>query len=208
MPTTIGGDVVRLAMALRLGFDKVISTASLVVDRLVGMAGMATAAPLGLVPALGGDPQENLTAAAGMVAGLTGRLGDVRDRLLGTLGLWLRSPGGLLLAYAWTWAHQLSLFGVVWLMLGGLGESIPFWLVGGLWSFTYFVTLLPVSINGLGLQELSMTAIFTGLGGVSVAGAATAALLVRTLQMLASLPGAIFLPDIFSSSPISGDEGE
>jgi hypothetical protein len=118
----------------------------------------------------------------------------------------MRSPRGLLLAYAWTWAHQLSLFGVVWLMLGGLGETAPFWLVGGLWSFTYFVTLLPISINGLGLQELSMTAIFSGLGGVSVTAAATAAFLVRTIQMLASLPGALFLPDILSGGHPTDDK--
>jgi uncharacterized membrane protein YbhN (UPF0104 family) len=123
------------------------------------------------------------------------------------LGLWVRSPKGLLLAYAWTWMHQLALFGVVWLMLRGLGEPAPFWLVGGLWSFTYFVTLLPVSINGLGLQELSMTAIFSSLGGVSVAGAATASLLVRTIQMLASLPGALFLPDIAGGRLKDGGEG-
>ncbi len=41
LPTTIGGDVVRLAGAIRLGFDQAISVASLVVDRLIGMAGMA-----------------------------------------------------------------------------------------------------------------------------------------------------------------------
>jgi uncharacterized membrane protein YbhN (UPF0104 family) len=199
LPTTIGGDVVRLAMVLRLGFDKVISTASLAVDRLVGMAGMATAAPLGLIPALGGSPGAALTrTGAGIVPGFTGKLKAVRARLWDTLSLWMRSPRGLLQAYAWTWGHQLALFGVVWLMLNGLGEQAPYWLVGGLWSFTYFVTLLPISINGLGLQELSMTAIFTGLGGVSVSAAATAALLVRTIQMLASLPGALFLPDILS----------
>ena len=48
LPTTIGGDVVRLAGALRLGFDQAISVASLVVDRLVGMTGMAMALLLGL----------------------------------------------------------------------------------------------------------------------------------------------------------------
>ena len=202
LPTTIGGDVVRLAMVLRLDYDKIVATASLAVDRLVGLAGMATAAPLGLFPAIGtaaawGSPTG---LAAGVFTGFTGRMRDLWTRLTKALGLWMRSPRSLLLAYAWTWVHQLALFGVVYLMLHGLGENAPFWLIGGLWSFTYFVTLLPISINGLGLQELSMTAIFSSVGGVSVAGAATAALLVRTIQMLASLPGALFLPDILSES--------
>lgn len=48
LPTTIGGDVVRLAGAIQLKLDPALSTASLVVDRLVGMAGMLMVAPLGL----------------------------------------------------------------------------------------------------------------------------------------------------------------
>ncbi|MBW6474542.1 MAG: hypothetical protein K0B14_15555 [Anaerolineaceae bacterium] len=52
MPTTIGGDVVRLAGAMRLGIGGSLAAASLMVDRLIGMAGMAMAAPLGLVPVL------------------------------------------------------------------------------------------------------------------------------------------------------------
>jgi uncharacterized membrane protein YbhN (UPF0104 family) len=198
LPTTIGGDVVRLAMAMRQGFDKVISTASLVVDRLVGMVGMATAAPIGLIPLLNtastatGPPM----ISSGVLVGLSGRVRGILRQLWEAIQIWLRSPRGLLIAFAWTWVHQICIYFVVWLILDGMGEDISFWLTGGLWSFTYFVTLLPVSINGLGLQELSMTAIYTGIGGVSVPSAATAALLFRTIQMVASFPGAAFLPDI------------
>ena len=35
----------------------------------------------------------------------------------------------------------------------------------------YFITLFPVSINGLGLQEVALTAIFTELGGISTQAA-------------------------------------
>lgn len=50
LPTTIGGDVVRLGGAMQMGYDRAICLASLVVDRLIGMAGMALALPLGLIP--------------------------------------------------------------------------------------------------------------------------------------------------------------
>ena len=201
LPTTVGGDVVRLALVLRLGYDKVVAAASLVVDRLVGMAGMGSAALLGAGTAIGaGDPAgsgERVIAAASLIgARWVDRVRHIVRRLSAASALWVRSPRGLLAAFGFTWVHQLCIFGVSWLMLGGMGEGISFWLVGGLWSFTYFVTLLPVSINGLGVQELSMTFIFSRFGGVSVAAAASAALLVRTLQMLASTPGAAFLPDI------------
>ncbi|MEM5774077.1 MAG: lysylphosphatidylglycerol synthase transmembrane domain-containing protein, partial [Anaerolineaceae bacterium] len=49
LPTTIGGDMVRLAGAVRLGIDASLAAASLMVDRLIGMTGMAMVLPLGLV---------------------------------------------------------------------------------------------------------------------------------------------------------------
>jgi uncharacterized protein (TIRG00374 family) len=50
LPTTIGGDVVRFAGAAEMGYDSSIVLASLVADRLAGMAGMATVLPFGLIP--------------------------------------------------------------------------------------------------------------------------------------------------------------
>jgi uncharacterized membrane protein YbhN (UPF0104 family) len=199
LPTTIGGDVVRLAMVLRLEYDRVISAASLIVDRLVGMAGMGTAALFGISPLLESDLLERLTVTgASGAAALPERVRSIVRRLFESSILWARSPRSLLVPFLLTWVHQVCVFGINGLLLQGLGEPLPFWSIAGFWSFTYFVTLLPISINGLGVQELSMTFIFTTLGGVSVSTAATAALLVRTLQMLASLPGAAFLPDILS----------
>ncbi|GAB4578782.1 MAG: lysylphosphatidylglycerol synthase transmembrane domain-containing protein [Anaerolineales bacterium] len=207
LPTTIGGDVVRLAMALRAGFDKVISAASLVVDRLVGMAGMATAAPFGLPPILGTAPLASGAIFSARVAHPWLDKGKrAAEKLWQATGLWIRSPRGLLLAFALTWVHQLFLYACNWILFEGLGDPIPFWLAGGLWSFTYFVTLLPVSINGLGVQELSMTFIFSQFGGVSAQNAAIVALLVRTLQALASVPGAAFLPDILNQARAKTDE--
>lgn len=77
---------------------------------------------------------------------------------------------------------------------------MPLWLIGGLYSLVYFVTLLPVSINGYGVQEFSMTLIFSNLGRASVGSGLIVALLFRTLMMTASLPGAAFIPDILSTA--------
>jgi hypothetical protein len=66
------------------------------------------------------------------------------------------------------------------------------WAVG----LTYFVTLLPISINGLGVQELSLTFMLTHFGGITEPTALTLAFLIRILQMFASLPGAFCLPDV------------
>ena len=50
LPTTIGGDVVRLAGAMQLGYDRAICLASMVADRLIGMAGMLCHASFGFDP--------------------------------------------------------------------------------------------------------------------------------------------------------------
>ncbi|MCI0518716.1 MAG: flippase-like domain-containing protein [Chloroflexi bacterium] len=212
LPTTIGGDVVRLAGAIQLKFDPAVSTASLVVDRLVGMAGMASATPFAL-PALGAI-KALLLPAAGMTAGplaqrAAERLKSLWAGLLAALRLWLRRPRWLLAAFALTWVHQISLFASIWLLLDGMGEPMPFLLIAGLWSLVYFITLAPVSINGYGVQELSMALLYTGAGGVSDHAGLTVALLVRTLAMLASLPGALYVPGIMAgergkASPVDG----
>src|SRR5215208_2444685 len=48
LPTTIGGDVVRLVGVMQMGFDRAVSLASIAADRLIGMLGMAMTVPLGV----------------------------------------------------------------------------------------------------------------------------------------------------------------
>lgn len=200
LPTTIGGDVVRLAGAIRLGFDQAVSLASLVVDRLIGMTGMAMALPFGIP---GYIQYINSAPAAGALAipwlkPLTQKINRFLHELGQALALWLRKPRSLLAALGFTWVHMLCTFACVWLLLAGMGEHISFWLIMGLWSATYFVTLLPISINGMGVQELAMTYFYVAIGGISAANGLTLALLMRLIQMVASLPGALFIPDIMA----------
>jgi uncharacterized membrane protein YbhN (UPF0104 family) len=212
LPTTIGGDVVRLAGAMRLGFDKTVSLASLVVDRLVGMAGMALALPfalpafldLGYAQSVGDKPF--LFLSAPWLDRL--KIGTARlfKRLVDALAIWLHQPRSLLAALACTVVHMLCTFAQVWLLLAGMGEHVSFWLIAGLWSATYFVTLLPISINGLGVQELSMAFFYTTFAGISQSNALTLALLMRLLQMLASLPGALTIPGLLEGRRAIIDE--
>ena len=81
---------------------------------------------------------------------------------------------------------MVGFFGCLTVLLDGMGEQMSFWMVGGLWTFVYFVTLLPVSINGLGLQEVSIAYIFPTFGGIEESSGLTVALIFRTLVMLAS----------------------
>lgn len=200
LPTTIGGDAVRLAGAIRLGFDQAISLASLVADRLVGMTGMIMALPFG-IPAYIQHLRISPATSLVVIPWLDPLMIKIRKFLqdtLQTLQLWLKQPRSLLGALGFTWIHMLCTFGMVKLLLGGMGEYISFWLVMGLWSATYFVTLLPVSVNGMGVQELAITLFYVALGGISQPSALTLALLTRVLPIIASLPGALFIPDILA----------
>ena len=200
LPTTIGGDVFRLAGAIRLGFDQAISVASLVIDRLVGMTGMAMAFIFSLPGFI--SYYTNPPIAGSMAIPWIKLLGNKILRFLQelsqTLKVWLNKPRSLVNALAFTWVHMLCTFATVWLLLGGMGEEISLWWVMGLWSATYFVTLLPISINGMGVQELAMTYFYVAIGGISASSGLTLALLMRALQMIASLPGAFFIPDIMA----------
>jgi uncharacterized membrane protein YbhN (UPF0104 family) len=211
LPTTIGGDVIRLGGVIQLGLDQTLSIASLIVDRLVGLAGMASALPLGIPvlikflratnPAFGYFQPLLLTSFAHSDGWLTRLLRKIRNalqRLSSDLSIWIKKPKSLSVAFAFTWLHQLCLYVQMWLLLKSMGESLPMWSIAGLWAATYFVTLLPVSVNGLGMQEISATFFFTSIGGVSLENSLTLAMLIRLLQTFASLPGTIFIPKMLS----------
>jgi uncharacterized membrane protein YbhN (UPF0104 family) len=214
LPTTIGGDVVRLAGAIQLKYDTAICAASLIVDRLLGMAGMAMVVPLGLPSFIESRSPSNalshgqLNLLASFFTAPLSKWGkplwergmQLLRRIIAALAIWQNHPRSLLISFGFSWINMLCLFGVVSLLLKGLGEDVPFWLVGGLFSIVYFVTLLPFSINGYGIQEVSMTFIFSSVGGVSIQSGLTMALIFRTLMMVASLPGAIFVPELLAGA--------
>ena len=88
------------------------------------------------------------------------------------------------------------MFASIYLFVDDLGRHVSFWMIAGVWSLTYFITLIPISINGFGLQELSVTYLFLHVAGLSAAASLGLAVLIRIIWMLASLPGAVFLPSI------------
>jgi uncharacterized membrane protein YbhN (UPF0104 family) len=205
-------DVVRAAGVLRLSKNPVPSTASIVVDRLIGMFGMIMILPVGLSQLgawlQGSTSMLALPVSFGLVAqqapGWRARIAKVRRvvvKFFESFQLWLHRPTVLVAALGFTWLHMVCLFGEIWVLLQGLGETTSPATIGGLWSLSYFITLIPVSINGLGLREVSVTYIFSELGGISVETALTLALILRALDMLVSLPGAILIPTLPTERP-------
>ncbi len=194
LPTTIGGDVVRLAGIMQMGYDRAVCLASIAADRLVGMLGMFLASPLGLIPAwqtLGPD----MLQAAPQVGFFHKSWGFVK-RTFQTFSIWAKKPGSLLLALACTLGHMMFTFLALYVVVEGHASHVPFWMIAGIYSLAYFVTLIPISINGYGLQELSLTFLFSNVAGLSAAASLTVAVSIRAFYMISSLPGAFYLPSI------------
>lgn len=196
LPTTIGGDVVRLVGVMQMGYDRAVSLASLAADRLIGMVGMAMTAPIGVVYSWNILP--NIPITFSFLARFDKPITFFR-RTLATFSIWFKKPASLLAALAFTWIHMLCIFGSIYIFVDDLGTHASFWMIAGLWSVTYFITLLPISINGYGVQEWVFTILLSNVVGLVPSVAATIALLIRAYFLLSSLPGALFLPSILSA---------
>jgi glycosyltransferase 2 family protein len=199
LPTTIGGDVVRLAGAMQFGYDRAICLASLVADRLIGILAMATTLPFGLIPvwALGRDGLQAVTIPL-----LYSRGVGFLKRIFDAFAIWLKKPVPLALSFLATFGNMACIFAAVYFLIAGLDHKVSYWLIAGLWGLTYFVTLIPISVNGFGVQELSLTLLLSRIGGLSHSESLTVAILIRALFLTTSLPGAYFLPSILASMSI------
>ncbi len=196
LPTTIGGDLVRLAGALQMGFDRALSFASIAADRLIGMLGMSMSVPIGL--AYSGNLLQFDPAAALLIPLIQKPVAFFR-KMASVFSIWVKKPMSLFAALVCTWIHMVCLFSSIYVFVDDLGSNVSFWMIAGLWSLTYFITLIPISINGYGLQELSFTFLLSNVAGLTPAVSLTIAVLIRAYFLLFSLPGAIFLPAILSA---------
>jgi len=211
LPSTVGGDVVRLAGAMRIGMSGSLAAASLIVDRLIGMAGMVFALPFGITPLIAilkseQSPLPGLLQNMVVILSLKrfwSKLKTAIQKMIHALSFWFRHPKYVIYAFFFTFIHMLSIFLIIHILIVDMGESLSFWKIAGLWSVTYFITLIPISINGIGLQELSITSIFQVFGGLSHATSLSIALICRALWIIGSLPGAFFVSSILSGETYS-----
>ena len=172
LPTTVGGDVVRLAGAVRIGINPALAAASLIADRLVGMAGMFLALPFA-IPSFVAYLNQNgtrssvpLFSAVPFVSNAWNKIQQVFKNVFSNFKYWAKNPLILLRALGFTFIHMLATFLIVQILIEGMGRACLSGRIAGLWSLTYFITLLPISINGLGLQEVTITDLFSVVGGL------------------------------------------
>lgn len=195
LPTTIGGDVVRLAGTMKYGYDRAICLASLVADRLIGLMGMLFTLPFGLFPVLSfnANALQSIT-----IVSLYQKSIDFIKNTWQALQIWISKPKALIFSLLATFGNMLFIFLALYTLILGIDRFVSYWLIAGLWSLTYFVTLIPISINGFGVQELSLTFLLSKFGGLTEPESLTIAILVRALFILTSLPGAFSLPTMLT----------
>jgi uncharacterized membrane protein YbhN (UPF0104 family) len=202
LPSTVGGDVTRIAGILPRSEDKLAGAASVVADRLISLVGMCFLIPFSL-PILGA------WASAGVPLGLSvsgasgtpieGRVRHFLARAGGVVGLWQRKPAMVGAALGFSWLGVGSYLLALWELAKGLGMSVTLVQVAGATTITYFLTLIPIAINGYGIREAAILAVYLPLGA-SPEQATALALASRALMVIVTLPGAFWLGRIPADS--------
>lgn len=209
LPSTIGGDSVRIVSLLRFNATWSVSVASVILDRFLNVLATLTLLPFSLLAF--GTPSalwRNLTAtdqrgwlafssglAAGRVARWTAKLVYALKRLLEIIRIWLDRPGILVLAFVFSWLSSFIVFFAIWILARGLGMPVALYQVLGVMALTYLLSMLPVSINGLGLREVAVTTLYMQLGA-TLEQASTLAVVTRFMLLLEALPGALWLSQL------------
>lgn len=210
LPTTIGGDVVKMVGAAKGRKKRGVIVASVVADRFFNLTGMTIMLPLALTLhgiSLLGSTQKTFLP----ILGLTG-WPALRERLIRTwrqIRTWFTSPICIVLALALSWTSVGLSFGSFWMITLGLRIPITYWQASASSLLTYFLALIPVAINGLGIQEGSLTYLLS-LQGASLEQATAAAFLIRLVTMVVSLAGGLRLlwgwRDLIKTSQDAGRE--
>jgi len=101
---------------------------------------------------------------------------------------------GLLIALV----ARLSVFSAVWILARGLDITVTIPQVIGVGAITYVLSLLPISINGFGLREVTMTTLYLQLGA-TLEQASALVVVTRFILMVETLPGALWISDMLVS---------
>lgn len=204
LPSDVGGDVVRGYLAGRAIPDRTAVWASILAERLTGLAGLGllAAAALLLMPALlgwspplvlGSVTLAALGVAGGVALALRARPGGPRPlaRALASvrsvLAAYAGRPGDLLACLGYSLVYHLLTVLSLWLILLSLAPATP--LRAALVApIAGLIGLLPLTPGGLGVREGAL-AVLLGRAGVDGGVALAAALVSRALLWLVALSG-------------------
>jgi uncharacterized membrane protein YbhN (UPF0104 family) len=204
LPSTIGGDTLRFLAIARITKDRPLGLASVILDRLVNLLATCTLIPfsISVLRTTGLHLDRNLLSMAGLAV-FNGKAANwikrVFNKYLNLLKRWLDKPVSLLLAFVVAWISSVIILSAVWVLARGMGIQVSLWQVLGANTISYFITLLPISISGYGLREITITSLYT-LMGATLEQATALALISRIFNTLITLPGVIWMQRILSET--------
>jgi glycosyltransferase 2 family protein len=211
LPTTVGGDAVRAWQAARETGDVAEAVGSVITERLVAGAALGVTALLG-VPFVGATARLALLVALflaidlALVAAflvpriaegvatslLPRRLATARETVAATVGAVresLRTPRLFARVFALSVLFQLLVAAVNACLFAAMGVPVSLARCVVYTPMIFTLTMLPVSLSGLGVREAAYASFFAQ-AGVTRADAVTASLLFFLVVGIASLPGA------------------
>lgn len=220
LPSTVGGDIARIAASYRYTKSASISAASVLLERLINMASTISSVPFLLTlvkPGFSFDQLISLkTLSSTFIFGrffekwfawIEKHWSKEITTLKLALKIWLKRPYTLLLAFVIAWISNLVVFLGMWLLANRIGIQVSFFQVIGVNFVIYFLTLLPISINGFGVKELSEISIYVYLGA-SLEQATIFTILTRFIALAETFPGAFWVSQAFSFSKNEDDQEE
>ena len=211
LPTTVGGDVLRIARLSAANGQRHTSVASVVVERLTGFLVL----PFITLVALVGNPtllhlgrasRLALTVALGTLVALVAILVVVSSRRIGDrfagrswlgfvaavhLGLarMRRDPAAALGVLVSALAYQLAMVAGAWMAGHALGLQVGWSAMMAFIPIVAIAQVLPLSVSGLGLREGALVLLLVPLG-VASGQAVAFGLLLYGMNMVVSLLGA------------------
>lgn len=209
LPTSVGGDVVRVwylsgVRSKRATGRTTLAAITVLMDRVSGLVMLVALAcvatyfsPVKLptwvtvavfVAALGTGAGVGFLVLGGILAGavlrrVPRRLKPLLLRLLRAARLYLRHPRTLLASALFSIAIQALNVLVVWCIGLGLGLDVPLVCYGVCVPLATLLTLLPISLNGMGLREAGYALLLSPLGVPEATAVALAFLLFLALLM-------------------------
>ncbi len=215
LPSTIGGDGFRMLAIHPFTGRKSISIGSVVLDRIINMAAMACLIPAPLIMfgaslrsllGFSGNFSSLPNMAVALPPGLQKLTEKFFPKLISAFGSWVSKPWAFLYAFLAAWPSNLLPIAATYLIARQLGLEVNYWQVLGIQTVTYFLSVLPISVNGYGLREVAFTTLYSALGA-SLEQASTLALVTRLIMILCTVPGAIWLSSSVTEN-INLDDGE
>ena len=209
LPSTIGGDAVRMWKIHRVGLSGTAAVVSVMIDRLVALLAIlflvlvSVPAFYGLVPDRAARGGVLLLLGGGFLAYATAMVLDrlplafSRSRILRGLAQLsadlrrvLLAPRTAAPALLYSLLNQGGVVGVVGFLAHGLGISVGWLQCLVIVPLAILVTVLPISIAGWGVRETAFVAGF-GFAGVPQADAFALSLMFGLLNTLVCLPGGL-----------------